>query len=88
MGFFCDFDISLTYRNEMAWHTLYKPTGMWIGHIFRDFADEGWQIGATGQDGVRGVWDDFAEAVLGLLRWVDEIDKEMVEWRRANGVKR
>lgn len=86
LALFADFDIDITYKNEMAWHTLYKPSGIWIGHILRDFADEPWQIAATGQDKVRGVWDDFSEVILSLLRWQDEIEEEMKHWRKMNGI--
>jgi hypothetical protein len=84
IGIFCEFDLSKTYKHGMTSHTLYRPDGIWLGDIFRDFADEPWQIAATGQDKVRGAWRDFADAVAQLLRWRHEIDLEMVEWRKVH----
>lgn len=84
MGFFCDFDPDICYEQQMTWHTLYKPDGMWLGHIFRDFADEPWQIAATGQGKVRGAWMEFNEAIANLLKWRKELDLEVEEWWRIN----
>ena len=76
---FTDFDLTATYATESACHTLYRPDGMWIGHVFKDFEDEDWQIALTGELNVRGAWPDFWIATDELLQWRKQVDAEKVK---------
>jgi hypothetical protein len=58
----------------LSMHTLYeyKRDRLWVGHIFRDFPGEDWQIQLRGSDEVRGAWSNFEIAHAQLLQWAQE----------------
>lgn len=67
-------------------HTLFIPDGLWIGHVFRDFQDEPWQIAIAGSLDVRGAWDDFEVAISHLMAWREEVAAETDRWRSLYGL--
>lgn len=87
---FTDFDLAITYGVEAASHAIYRPDGVWIGHVFRDFLDEDWQIAVTGELNVRGAWPDFWVACSELLKWRKQVDvaklKEMILWKQGGKI--
>jgi hypothetical protein len=59
---------------------------LWIGHIFRDFPDEDWQISLRGTDEIRGAWSSFETAQRHLLQWNRDRQLADQELRRSWGL--